>query len=77
MLLDPAVAVEHPDPTYRKDTAKFFAGRTEMIPHLEQLLLDSDGEVRKTAAEASRLLSFQIGLERFDRYRSRCLDYEL
>lgn len=52
ILSNPSAAVNHPDPTYRKDAAKFFAGRVEMIPYLEKLLLDSDGEVRKTAAEA-------------------------
>ena len=52
ILSDPISAVNHPDPTYRKDTAKFFAGRADMIPHLKNLLLDTDGEVRKTAAEA-------------------------
>ena len=49
---DPSSAVNNPDPTYRKDAAKFFAGRPDMIPYLEMLLNDSDGEVRKTAAEA-------------------------
>lgn len=52
ILSDPTSAVSHPDPTYRKDAAKFFAGRADMIPHLKNLLLDTDGEVRKTAAEA-------------------------
>ena len=52
ILSDPTSAVGHPDPTYRKDAAKFFAGRPDMVSHLEKLLLDGDGEVRKTAAEA-------------------------
>ena len=42
----------HPDPTYRKDAAKFLVNSADGEDVLRALLVDQDGEVRKTAVEA-------------------------
>lgn len=42
----------HPDPTFRKDAAKFLVNAAHGEPLLSELMQDSDGEVRKTAVEA-------------------------
>jgi|GEM_PF-6803191 len=44
--------VHHPDPTYRKDAAKYLSTLKGGLTVLEQLLNDPDGEVRKTAVES-------------------------
>lgn len=45
-------AVEHPDPTYRKDLAKFLSNSPSGVHALKELAHDNDGEVRKSAVEA-------------------------
>ena len=45
-------AVAHPDPTYRKDLAKFLSNSPSGVSLLKTLARDGDGEVRKSAVEA-------------------------
>ena len=45
-------AVQHPDPTYRKDLAKFLSNSPSGVHALKELARDNDGEVRKSAVEA-------------------------
>ncbi len=45
-------AVQHPDPTYRKDVAKYLPSISGGEDALSTLLQDSDGEVRKAAVES-------------------------
>ena len=49
---DTAKVRSHPDPTFRKDAAKFLVKAAYGEEVLTELMQDSDGEVRKTAVEA-------------------------
>ena len=50
--IDAQDVIQHPDPTHRKDAAKYLAIMNGGVEILEQLLQDNDGEVRKTAVES-------------------------